>query len=217
MFYAYLLYSKFRARISFRPLRYLRMTDELDILYSRVKAAYPIGEEAWLDMSVCWQPVEMGRKQMLTLPGDIEKYIYFVIDGVQRAYIDHNSKESTLVFSYTHSFSGVIDSFFLQTPSLYYLETITRSKLLRIHYNDFSRLMKLHPDLETWTRIAITATLAGTLQRNIELLAFSAEERFTTLLKRSPQVLNMIPHKYLASYIGVDPTTFSKLLGSVRL
>ncbi len=164
-----------------------------------------------------WRLVTVGRKQILTRQGDTEKYLYIVLDGVQRAYCQHDDKEATLVFSYPVSFSGIIDSFFLQQPSRFYFETITTSQLLRIHYNDMATLMKDHRQLETWVRIALTKTLADTLQRQIELLAYSAEEKFTTLLQRSPHILNLIPHKYLASYIGVDPTNFSKLLGRVRL
>jgi len=59
--------------------------------------------------------------------------------------------------------------------------------------------------------------LKGVLERQIELQCFSAEEKFKTLLARSPHVLQIIPHKYLASYLGIDPATFSKLLGSVRI
>jgi CRP-like cAMP-binding protein len=59
--------------------------------------------------------------------------------------------------------------------------------------------------------------LKGVLERQVELQSFSAEEKFRQLLTRSPQVLNLIPHKYLASYLGLDATTFSKLLGRVRL
>lgn len=193
------------------------MSEIIEILNTQINAVYPLTIEAWQDMASCWTEVTFGRKQVVTRPGEVEKYMYFVADGVQRAYIEHDGKESTLVFSYTGSFSGIIDSFLLQYPSKYCLETITKSKLLKMHYNDFSRLMDNHRTIETWARIAITAALAGTLERNIELLSYSAEERFTTLLKRSPQVLNLIPHKYLASYIGVDPTTFSKLLSTVRV
>jgi len=49
------------------------------------------------------------------------------------------------------------------------------------------------------------------------LLSFTAEQKFRKLLTRSPQVLQLIPHKYLASYLGIDPATFSKLLGTVKL
>lgn len=171
----------------------------------------------WEAMMPYWHEVTYKRKQVITTAGDVEKYVYFVSEGIQRAYVEVNNKESTLVFSYKGSFSGIIDSFFLQKPSKYTLETITQSTLLRIHYNDFSRLLAEHKSIEEWLRTALAITLEGTLERNIELLSLTAEQRFRALLTRSPHVLNMIPHKYLASYIGIDPATFSKLLANVRL
>lgn len=188
-----------------------------DILRKQVFSFHPIDEAAWADLAEPWTEVTIKRKQPLTMAGETEKYLYLVLEGVQRAFYIHNNKEVTLVFSYPHSFSGVVDSFLLQTPSLYQLETLTESRLLRISHHDFTALMHKHRSLETWVRVAVTMVLSGTLQREMELASYTAEEKFTALLRRSPQVLNMIPHKYLASYIGVDPTNFSKLLSSVRL
>jgi CRP-like cAMP-binding protein len=186
-------------------------------LRQQVFAFHSISDEAWADFSPLWAETEVKRKQVLTRIGETEQYIYLVLDGVQRACYTHHNKDVTLVFSYAPSFSGIIDSFFLQQPSAYQLETLTDSHLLRISYHSFSRAMQQHRCLETWVRHAMTMVLAGTLQRQIELAAFTAEEKFTALLRRSPHVLNLIPHKYLASYIGVDPTNFSKLLNTVRL
>jgi CRP-like cAMP-binding protein len=178
---------------------------------------HPLDEEAWGALCRPWTVLELGRKQILTRTGDTEKYLYLVLEGVQRAYYQHGDKEPTLVFSYAPSFSGIIDSFFLQQPSRFSLETLTHSRFLRIHYADLSALMQQYRSIETWVRIAITQVLAATLQRETELMTLSAEDKFKTLLRRSPQVLNLIPHKYLASYIGVDPATFSKLLKTVRV
>jgi hypothetical protein len=97
------------------------------------------------------------------------------------------------------------------------LETLTASKFLRTEYRQIAPLWIKYHSFETFNRKALSATLSGTLERQIELQCFSAEEKFKTLLKRSPHVLQLIPHKYLASYLGIDATTFSKLLGSVRL
>lgn len=188
-----------------------------EILRQQIALVHPLSDESWQALSQPWEEVSYKRKQLMTRIGETEKYLYLVLDGVQRAFYDDGNKEATLVFSYAPSFSGVIDSFFVQQPSRFHLETITQSRFLRIHYNDMNTLMQEYRDIETWVRIALTHVLAGTLERQVELMCFSAEEKFTTLLRRSPQVLNLIPHKYLASYIGVDPTTFSKLLSSVRL
>ena len=191
--------------------------DALKVLRQQLLALYPIDEVAWEAFAAPWKMVHAKRKEVLTRTGDIEKYLYLVLAGAQRAYSLHNDKEVTIVFSYPHSFSGVVDSFLLQQPAKYHLECITDSTFLRISYVSFHELIHQHRSLETWLRLAITHVLAGTLQRQVELSAFSAEEKFITLLQRSPQVLNLIPHKYLASYIGVDPTNFSKLLANVRI
>lgn len=191
--------------------------ESLELLKRAIDNTVVIENEAWEEMQHCWGETSLGRKQVVTSVGEVAKYMYFIIEGIQRAYIERDGKESTLVFSYEGSFSGIIDSFLLQQPSLYYLETITKSRMLRIHYRDFTTLMEKYSSVERWARVAITHALSGTLERNIELLSYNAEEKFRVLLQRSPHVLNMIPHKYLASYIGVDPTTFSKMLSKVRL
>jgi CRP-like cAMP-binding protein len=193
------------------------MNTDLEMLKKHIFLVAAIDDDAWAALSGGWTEVVYKRKQIVTRAGDTEKYLYFVLEGVQRAFYEDEQREATLVFSYAPSFSGLIDSFFLQTPALFTLETLTSSRLLRIHHGDLQSMMADFRSIERWVRIALTQVLAGTLQRQVELMSFTAEEKFTTLLKRSPQVLNLIPYKYLASYIGVDPATFSKLLGSVRL
>jgi len=164
-----------------------------------------------------WQPVSYKRKTMLTREGETESFLYFVTEGIQRAFCFDPAmqKEATLVFTYPPSFSGVVDSFLLQQPSRFFLETLTASKMLRLHYDDFSQLLQEHIELERWMCIALSVQLAGTLQRQQELLCYNAEDKFKSLLRRSPHILNLIPHKYLASYLGMDASTFSKLLGNI--
>jgi hypothetical protein len=141
-----------------------------------------------------------------------------VTGGIQRAYYaGDEGKEATIVFTYPYSFSGVADSFLLQQPSRYYMETLTSSHFLRTGYADVQNLIDRYPNFERLIRKAVTHTLSGVMERHIELQCFSAEEKFRTLLKRSPHLLNLIPHKYLASYMGMDATTFSKLLATVPL
>jgi hypothetical protein len=79
------------------------------------------------------------------------------------------------------------------------------------------QLMDRYHNFERWVRLSTSHALMGVIERQIELTCFSAEEKFKTLLHRSPHVLQLIPHKYLASYLGIDPSTFSKLMATVKL
>ena len=165
-----------------------------------------------------WQPISVNRKTILTTAGEKEKYLYFVLEGVQRAfYLGDNQKEATVVFTYAHSFSGVADSLLTQTPSLYFLETLTKSRFLRIPAEIIQNRIAEHPGIRTLFFNATAFALRGALERHIELQCYTNEEKFKTLLHRSPHILQLVPHKYLASYLGMDPTNFSKLLASVRL
>jgi len=190
----------------------------LQQLQKFISPIHPLSEEEWNAFASIWQPFSAKRKTVLTAVGETEKYLYFVTEGVQRAfYLGENEKEATIVFTYAYSFSGVADSFLLQQPSKYFLETLTKSEFIRTTHHQLQDLMDRYHNFEKLIRIATNYTLAGVLERQIELQCFSAEQKFRTLLKRSPHVLTLIPHKYLASYLGIDATTFSKILGTVRM
>jgi hypothetical protein len=77
--------------------------------------------------------------------------------------------------------------------------------------------MKRYHNIERMVRIFSNYAFAGVLERMIEIQCFTAEEKFKTLLKRSPHLLNLVPHKYIANYMGIDATNFSKLLTKVKI
>jgi len=192
--------------------------DAIEHLRKMIWQITPLPDPEWQAFSAIWQPFSAKRKTILTAEGETEKYLYFVIEGVQRAYaVSEDGREATLVFTYPYSFSGVADSLLLQQPSRYWFETLTPSVFLRAPFRQFDDLLLQYPLLERMIRIALSHTLAGVLVRQIELQSFTAEQRFRALLKRSPHILQLVPHKYLANYLGMDATNFSKFLGSVRL
>lgn len=190
----------------------------MEPLRKAINAVLPLPDAEWEALSACWHPVEYKRKTVITAAGDTERYAYFVLDGVQRAFcLAEGNKDATLVFSYTGSFSGILDSFFLQQPSRYFFETLTHSTFLRCSYTDIKQLMDNYPLIARWIHQSTVHAMAGIMERHIEALTLSAEQKFRRLLTRSPHVLQLIPQKYLASYLGIDPATFSKLLGGTRL
>jgi CRP-like cAMP-binding protein len=192
--------------------------NEILLLKAFVDKLHPLPENEWEQFSGIWETVTAKRKAILRSPGETEKNLYFVLEGVQRAYqVDEKGNEHTIVFTYPHSFSGVADSFLTQTPTTYFFETLTASILLKTTHVQLFSLMEKSRAIERLILKTTAFALKGVIARQIELSSFSAEKKFTTLLHRSPHLLQIIPHKYLASYLGIDATTFSKLMGKIRL
>lgn len=194
------------------------MPDAYSPLKQIAGAIQPLSETEWRSFSSIWTECAAKRKEQLTVAGETEKHLYFVIEGIQRVYyFDEQNREATLVFTYAPSFGGVLDSLMMQHPSKYYYETLTPSKFLRAPFHELHALMEQHPAIEKLVRKGVTISLSGVLDRLVELQCYSSEERFRKLLQRSPHILQLIPHKYLANYIGIDATNFSKLINSVRI
>ncbi len=191
---------------------------DIDSLKNLVYQFHDLPEDDWLALSAIWSPFEAGRKEVITSMGSKERWLYFVLDGVQRVYYyDEHGHEATILFMYTPSFGGILDSFLLQKPSKYYYETLTPSRFIRANYQDLEALMQTRHPIETMIRKGLSGTLAGLLERLVEIQCFTSEEKFVSLMKRSPHILQLVPHKYLANYLGIDATNFSKLMNKVRI
>lgn len=194
------------------------MTDPLLQLRQLVNAIRPLDSDDWNAFAKNWKPFSVNRKEMITVAGNTEKYLYFVVDGIQRVYYyDDQDREGTIVFSYSPSFGGVIDSFLLQQPSKYFFEALTPSQFLRASHENISELMLSRPAIEQMIRKGLTFAFSGLLERLAELQCYSSEEKFRKLLQRSPHILGLVPHKYLANYLGIDASNFSKLVNRIRI
>ena len=196
----------------------LFMNDHFNQLKAYVKAIHHIPEQDWAQFQSLWKPYNAKRKVTITAAGEPERYLYFVISGVQRVYFtDQNGREATLVFTYNPSFGGVLDAMLCQRPSTYWYETLSPSAFLRAPYADILTLAKSSPTLQAFIDTSLAGTISGLLRRMVELQCYNSKEKFQALLTRSPHIIQHVPHKYLASYLGIDATNFSKLFNTINI
>jgi len=163
-----------------------------------------------------FKPVDYPRRALLTEEGQTERYLYFVLEGVQRSYFFHGDKDITFQFTYAGDFSGIPESFLLQKPSRFYLECLSPSRLLRLAYPDLQELSGQYPELLDYRRRAVEYVLDRIILQQQNLMSMDAEERLRAFLERSGHLLQTIPQKYIASYLSMSEATFSKLLHNVR-
>jgi CRP-like cAMP-binding protein len=187
-------------------------------LKNMLLAIHPLTDEECSTFLSFWKPFTAKRKEILTVIGEEEKYLYFVEEGVQRVfYMDEQDREATLLFTYPPSFGGVLDALMLKQPSRYFYETLTPSKFLRITAADLQTMVQIIPNLALLINKGLSNALSGVLERQVELQCYSSEEKFLKLLQRSPHILQLVPHKYLANYLGIDATNFSKLINKIKI
>ncbi len=126
-----------------------------------------------------------AKNEIILSEGDVQRDMLLVLKGVQMSYCYHNDRQHIIAFSYPPSPSGVPESFIERTASKFCLQAISDSEFLSISYDDFEAHIRDFPDFERLYRKMTEAVLCGTIQRCIELQAFSIEERFSAFAKKS--------------------------------
>lgn len=157
------------------------------------------------------------KGDFLIVEGQVQRDLYFVKSGIQMSYFSTADKSHVMAFTYPPNLSAVPDSFSFQRPSNFFLKCLTDSELDCLSYQQLQKLFDQSQQIERLFRKMTEALLAGIINRHIELHSMKIEDRFKVFCQRSPHLLQLVPHKYIASYLGIDPTNFSKLFNSVKI
>ena len=154
----------------------------------------------------------LKRKQFLLTEGEVCKYSAFVTAGCLRAYtVDKGGVEHVLSFAPPDWWMADIYSLITQKPGTLYIEALEDTQLILLSKVNQEKLYLSVPKFERFFRILIEKSLVANQQRIIDNLSLSAEERYNIFCKRYPTLIDQLPQKQLASYIGVTPEFFSRM------
>jgi CRP-like cAMP-binding protein len=156
---------------------------------------------------------KIKRKQFLLKEGEINRHASFVINGCLRSYsIDKNGFEHVLQFAPPGWWIGDMQSFLTQTPGTLYIDAVDDSEVIQLSKNDLDQLYAVVPVFERFFRILAEKSLATYQHRLINNLSLSARERYNNFCQLYPSLIQCLPQKQVAAYIGVTPEFLSKML-----
>ena len=153
----------------------------------------------------------LKRNDFLIQKGQTETSLFYVIEGSMRIYYPHQDEEICVGFAHDYNLICSYPSFIRQKPSDYFIQALAKTDVVSIQRSDFYSLFEKHKLIERAWRMLEEEALLGKIERETEMLTFTPEERYNTLLERSPHVFRTIPRKYIASYLRMTPETLSRI------
>ncbi len=186
-------------------------------LLEYIQSIHPISKNDLHLLTNGFKVKSFKKGEHIVSPGEIEREFLFVKSGVQMYHFDVDGKVNILGFAYPPNFCAVPESFFRQKPSQYYLTCLTDSELKYLSYEQLQKLFDESQSIERLFRKLYESVIVGLINRQIELRSTTIEERFRAFFQRSHHLFQLIPHKYIASYLAIDPTNFSKLFNSIKM
>jgi CRP-like cAMP-binding protein len=151
-------------------------------------------------------------KTVLLNAGEIAKYSYFINSGVLRSFnINDNIVEHVLHFACEGWWIGDMYSLLSQKPGNLFIEVNEDAEIVLLSKKNQDELYLQIPKLERFFRILTENSLVAHQERLMDNLSLSAEERFEKFCVKYPTLIQRVPQKQIASYIGVTPEFFSKM------
>jgi CRP-like cAMP-binding protein len=151
-------------------------------------------------------------KTIILNAGEVCKHSYFVNTGLLRSFnINDNIVEHVLSFACEGWWIGDMYSLLSQKPGTLFIEVLEDAEVVLLSKENQEQLYLEIPKLERFFRILTENSLVANQERLMDNLSLTAEERFDKFCKKYPTLIQKVPQKQIASYIGVTPEFFSKM------
>ena len=151
-------------------------------------------------------------KTILLSAGEVATCTYFVNSGILRSFnINDNIIEHVLHFACEGWWIGDMYSYISEKPGNLFIEVLEDAEVVIITKENHQKLYQEIPKLERFFRILAENSLVSHQERLMDNLSLTAEERFEKFCSKYPTLIQKVPQKHIASYIGVTPEFFSKM------
>ena len=160
---------------------------------------------------------EIARETALVRAGDHPDSFWMISKGLVRlVYSLDDGKERNKAFYAEGHLTGPVSAAFAGTPAPFSIETLESCHLFVIPFKQLQALIDHDPDLLRAFFMQMTQAFIRNEQREAVLLNFNAERRFRWLMDHEPKWLDRIQQFHLASYLGIDAVSFSRLKKQLR-
>lgn len=154
--------------------------------------------------------VNLDRNEYLTVKGSVDTNVYYVESGSLRVFVLDDNDEQIIRFGYQGSLIVPLDSFLTGGSTGFYIQAIKKSLIKVISKQQIEAFLQADQHRVLWTKI-LENLIVQQLDREIDILTNSPKERYLRVLKRSPQLFQEIPNRYIANYLRMSPETLSRL------
>jgi CRP-like cAMP-binding protein len=156
------------------------------------------------------------KREIITRAGEVEEHLNYLLAGLVRKFYLHGEEQIVTQLSTEGHIIHAQESFHSRTPSEFSIEAIEPTTMLSITYEDLERVYSQDAKLERLGRLVVTFSMVLKDRWQVNLIRLSPRERFLDFVHKNPELLQRVPQKYLASYLNIQPETFSRFKHLLR-
>lgn len=177
----------------------------------KINSLYPISEGTAQALRERVELCRFPKKYQLIREGVCCKAAYFIEKGLTRSFWLVGDEEVTTSFSYEGGIVFSMDELYYGKPSEEFVETLEEVVAYKIALNDLRQLFETNIELANWGRIIHQNEYRRLHRSHKACLTLSAKARYEEFQEQFPEVCRKAQLGYIASYLGITPSTLSRI------
>lgn len=154
---------------------------------------------------------KFDKKQVILKAGEVSDSVYFIIEGLVRIYYLKEEKEITNWFIKENMIFAATYSILTGNNNYSSYEALEDTYVLKIKYSVLESFYTKYHSLEHLGRRIIEVYYGTFMKKTYDVLFLSAEERYQLFVRDQSDILNRVPLRYVASFLGITQETLSRL------
>ena len=150
-------------------------------------------------------------KTTLLHQGEISRHAYFVESGCLRMWYNNDEKDVTIKFFIPDYVVASLESFYQEEPSLFGIESIVPTVVRVVNKETFTQEIGKSSSLKDELLTIAVSCMADYQNLFLNQILNNPEDRYRLMVEQSPQLFDIVPQHYIASYLGVTPVSLSRI------
>ena len=157
------------------------------------------------------EKISFTPKDIVVHEREITSNLYFITQGVWRAYTFKDGVEVTLWFVSEGEMALSVWGYTSNLPSHLTLEVVTDSEAYCLSRSKLEQLFQSSISLANLGRKILENFMLEIEVAWLDSYNRTALERYVTLLEKQPEIIRAVPLKYIASYLGITAQSLSRI------
>ncbi len=190
---------------------------DLTILFDTLGHFHPLSIEIRDFISRHITPVSIRKRKLLLKEGEICQHMYFVRKGIVRGFFREGSRDITTWITAENELVSSISTWSVPVPVTENIQVLEDAELFSMPLKDLRELYLLYPEFNIVGRELLQQYYADAEKRAYIARLTKAENKYRYFIKEHPGLVNRVPLKYIASYLGMTLETLSRIRKKITL
>ncbi|AYL97788.1 Crp/Fnr family transcriptional regulator [Mucilaginibacter celer] len=184
----------------------------MDKLRKHIEEVTPLTDDEFEHIKTFFTLKRVKKHQYLSQEGDEAKFEYLILSGIFRMFhLDGDGKEHIVQFAGENWWMADYQAYFKAKKADLYITCMEDAEVLCLTLEGREKLSAEMHKMEHFFRVKLTNGFVALQRRIISLLAGNPQQRYEEFGRLYPHLMQQIPKKYIAEYLGVSRETLSRL------